>query len=298
MNLRQLEYFVSVAETLSFTKTADIFFISQTAITQQIKSLEQQLDVILLKRTKRHVELTPAGMIFLREAKAVLTRTENAITRTKMAATGFIGNLNIGVVEGYDNPRLPGILRSFRAGFPNVSISIHEAGVSSLYNSLLSQSLDVAINARFSHSNLEEKEISYKTLGDYKLIVLLPTTHPLAFRNILNLSELKDDTFIFTSINGNEDGFGHFESTMNHFIRAGFTPNIQQISDSFNTTALMVSANMGIAVLPSYALASSRNLGNLVTVPLDEKSDILEIVAARYNQNVNPIIDKFLSYIN
>lgn len=60
MNLRQLEYFVSVAETSSFTKTADKFFISQTAVTQQIKALEEQLDVILPRRTKRHVELTPS----------------------------------------------------------------------------------------------------------------------------------------------------------------------------------------------------------------------------------------------
>lgn len=297
MNLRQLEYFVSVAETLSFTKTAEKFYISQTAVTQQIKALEEQIEVKLLKRTKRHVELTPAGSIFLTESKAILSRTENAIQKTKKAATGFTGNINLGIIEGYDNPNLPGILRSFRTGYPNISISIQEGGAGPLYLQLLNQTLDVVINARFSYSKLEDKNISYKIMKKYNLIVMLPTSHPLAYRSILNLYDLKNDFFIFTSFGDVEDSFGHFESTMAHFIRSGFTPHIVQHSVNFNTTALMVAANMGVAVLPSYALSSSRNIGNLVTIPLDEEADKFEIVAARFNENANPTIDKFLSYI-
>lgn len=297
MNLKQLEYFVSVAETSSFTKTADRFFISQTAVTQQIKVLEEQLDVILLSRTKRHVELTPAGAVFLSEAKAILTRMENAVIKAKKAATGFIGSLHLGIVEGYDNPRMPDLLRSFRTAYPNVLLSIHEASVGNLYTALLSHQLDIVINARFIHSHLEENDISFILMGNYRLVVLLPITHPLAFKNSLELSELKDDSFIITSSNENEASFGHLESTMNHFLRAGFTPDIVQYSNSFNTTALMVAANMGVAVLPSYALASSRNLSSLITIPLAEGSDILEVVAARHNQNKNPVIKKFMSYL-
>ena len=143
MNLRQLEYFVSVAETLSFTRTAEKFFISQTAVTQQIKTLEGNIDVKLFKRTKRHVELTPAGSVFLSEAKAILNRTQDAIVKAQRAATGFTGNLNLGIVEGYDNPDLPEILRSFKAGYPNVSLSIVERDTSSLYSQLLDNTLDV-----------------------------------------------------------------------------------------------------------------------------------------------------------
>lgn len=297
MNLRQLEYFVSVAETLSFTKTAEAFFISQTAVTQQIKSLEEQLEVELLKRTKRHVELTPAGNVFLTEAKAILSRTESAIIKTKKAATGFAGNLNIGVVEGYGDPGLPDLLRSFRTGYPNISLSIRDGEVDTLYSLLLNQTLDVVINANVTYSRLKERNISYKVLNTCRLIVLLPSTHPLAFRNVLNLSELKNDSFIFTSAREKEDSFGHFKSTMAHFIRTGFTPHIVQNSESFNTTALMVAANMGIAVLPSYAIASRGNPGNLVTIPLDEAADVLEIVAARYEENRNPTIDKFMAYV-
>ncbi len=72
MNTKQLEYFISVAENLSFTKTAEKFYISQTAVTQQIKSLEEQINVTLFTRSKRHVELTPAGKVFLSEARTII----------------------------------------------------------------------------------------------------------------------------------------------------------------------------------------------------------------------------------
>lgn len=72
MNTKQLEYFISVAENLSFTKTAEKFYISQTAVTQQIKALEEQINVTLFTRSKRHVELTPAGKVFLSEARTII----------------------------------------------------------------------------------------------------------------------------------------------------------------------------------------------------------------------------------
>ena len=90
MNLQQLEYFLAVAKLLNFTRVAEKYFISQTAVTQQIKSLEEQLGVKLFNRTKRKVELTPAGTVFIEEAQAIINRTKEAITKTQAAATGFL----------------------------------------------------------------------------------------------------------------------------------------------------------------------------------------------------------------
>jgi len=298
MNLRQLEYFVSVAETLSFTKTAKVFFISQTAVTQQIKALEKQLDAILLNRTKRHVALTPAGSVFLSEAKAILARTENAIKRVQETATGFTGKLNLGIVEGYEDPKIPDIIRSFRARYPNVSLSICEGSVGQLYNALIDQELDEVLNVNPHHAHLENHDISYQTIAYYHPVVLLHSAHPLAFRNELDLSELKNDSFIFTSIKQWDD-YAHYESILEHFIQAGFLPKVIQTSDSFRITSLMVAANIGIAIIPSFALASSPTLtANHVTVPLNDKADKIEVVAAHHNQNTNPSINKFLSYFN
>ena len=89
MNLKQLEYFVSVAETLNFTRAARKCFISQTAMTQQIRALEESIGVLLFIRDKHHVELTPAGRVFMYEAKAILSRSEEAVKLARSAAEGF-----------------------------------------------------------------------------------------------------------------------------------------------------------------------------------------------------------------
>ena len=86
MNLKQLEYFVSVAETLNFTKAAKKCFISQTAMTQQIRALEEGIGAALFIRDKHHVELTPAGRVFMNEARVILARAEEAVKLARSAA--------------------------------------------------------------------------------------------------------------------------------------------------------------------------------------------------------------------
>lgn len=297
MNLRQLEYFVSVAETLSFTKTSEQFFISQTAVTQQIKALEEQLDVVLLNRSKRKVELTPAGSVFLGEARAILSRMDNAVSKTKKAATGLTGSLQFGIIQGYDNPHMPNALRQFRAAYPNVALEIHEGSTDQLYSSLMNQTLDIAINAIFPFTQIDKHEFLYKDICSYPLIVLLPTTHPFAFRDSLNLAELKSEDFIFTETSTKDEHSGHFESTMAHFLHYGFTPNVIQTTENFSLTALMVASDMGIAIVPAYAVSSCRRLVNLVSIPLSETLDRIAIVAMYSARNTNPIIEKFLEFV-
>ena len=90
MNSRQLEYFLAVAHELNFTKAAESMYVSQTAVTQQIKALEEQLGVSLFERTKKKVVLTPAGKVFLQEASSILNRIDTAVERTREASSGVI----------------------------------------------------------------------------------------------------------------------------------------------------------------------------------------------------------------
>ena len=99
MNLNQLKYFVSVAENRSFTKAAMQYYISQTAITQQVKALEEKIGTPLLDRNTRPISLTPAGKTFLGEAKEILDRMETAIYKTVETSTGLEGTLKIGCTK-------------------------------------------------------------------------------------------------------------------------------------------------------------------------------------------------------
>ena len=96
MNLNQLRYFVSVADTGSFTKAAMLQYISQTAITQQIRALEENVGAKLFDRNSRPVSLTPEGKVFLKEAREILGRMDMALTRIREASTGLEGELRLG----------------------------------------------------------------------------------------------------------------------------------------------------------------------------------------------------------
>ena len=120
MNINQLKYFISVAEHQSFTKAANQFYISQTAITQQIQALEESIGTKLIDRSTRPISLTPGGNIFLVEARAILDHMETALWRTREASTGLMGTLRIGYTKGYEQSSLPKKLRDFRKEYPNI----------------------------------------------------------------------------------------------------------------------------------------------------------------------------------
>ncbi|MFR0770356.1 MAG: LysR family transcriptional regulator [Dysosmobacter sp.] len=113
MNRNQLKYFVAAAESRSFTKAAEQFYISQTAITQQIRLLEETLGCPLFDRSTRPVSLTPAGTIFLREAKGILERMSRAQERVHDASTGLSGTLRVGYVRGTSAATCPPISANF-----------------------------------------------------------------------------------------------------------------------------------------------------------------------------------------
>ena len=125
MNLNQLRYFVAVAEHQNFTKAATQHYISQTAITQQVHALEESLRVKLVDRNTRPITLTPAGQVFLMEARAILERMGQAVERTREAATGPVGTLRIGYTKGYEYSDFSQKLRNFHQAFPNVHIACY-----------------------------------------------------------------------------------------------------------------------------------------------------------------------------
>ena len=102
MNTNQLRYFVTAAECRSFTKAADQFYITQTAITQQIRALEDSLGVPLFDRSSRPISLTPAGSAFLSDARSILGRIDQAVNRIQEVSTGMVGTLRIGYTKGFE----------------------------------------------------------------------------------------------------------------------------------------------------------------------------------------------------
>ncbi|MBV8885020.1 MAG: LysR family transcriptional regulator [Chroococcidiopsidaceae cyanobacterium CP_BM_RX_35] len=126
MELRHLRYFITVAEELHFSRAAEKLQIAQPPLSQQIRYLEEELGVQLFEHTKRRVQLTYAGQVFLLEARRVLTQLEQAVMMAQRASRGEIGRLGVGVNATAAQSFLPEILRVFRERFPDVKLVLHE----------------------------------------------------------------------------------------------------------------------------------------------------------------------------
>ena len=174
MELRQLRYFVTLAEELHFGRAAAREHIVQSALSQQLQRLERDLGVRLLERTTHHVQLTPAGSAFLVEARQILAHVDRAAVAALRAASS-IRTLRVGIVDAsYDS--MPQILREVREQYPDLEIHEVEIGVPEQFRLLVHGMLDVGLG----RASLAPPEVAAELFRLDPLGVLLPEGHRLA----------------------------------------------------------------------------------------------------------------------
>src|SRR3954469_22848658 len=144
MELRQLRYFVAVAEELSFTRAAARLHIAQPALSVQVRRLEDELGVALLDRSRRAVALTDAGALMLAEARSLLGTLDQTVELVRRTASGEVGRLAIGFVPSASNVALPPLLRRFRSIAPDVAVHLREMAPDDLVRALHEEGIDVA----------------------------------------------------------------------------------------------------------------------------------------------------------
>ncbi|MDO4960841.1 MAG: LysR family transcriptional regulator [Eubacteriales bacterium] len=294
MNLNRLEYFVNVAETLNFTKAAEKCFISQTAMSQQIKALEEAVGVPLLIRDKHHVELTAAGRVFLNEARGILIRSNEAMRLARIASEGAEGKLCIGFIRGYEHSDLPEMLRAFHMAFPNISISLLRENSSPLYDAIEQGKCDLAFTiAPFSRKG---SELAHRYISSYALMAVVFEGHPFADRGSISYRELSEEKFIIMQPQGRPRD--EAEEAMVCYERGGFFPDIVASEGESETVLVMVEAGLGISVLPEYILRNrvlSRGLRSIPILKEDGSAETLDFELCRAKQ-LTPAAEKFLEW--
>lgn len=292
MNLNQLKYFVAVAEHQSFTKAATQYYLSQTAITQQIRALEKTVGTRLIDRNSRPIELTPSGKVFLIEAKAILERMDMALTRTREVSAGMEGPLRIGYTKGYERSSLVGRLRSFHQAYPSILVTCHRCDTDTLAAGLLNDEYDIIFT--WDSTNLhQDPRVELRLVERCPLVVALYGAHPLARRQHLSRADLKGETILFMSPSGTGDSFGDA-----HYIelyhKAGYQPNILLRTSDIESILMMVAAEEGISIFPTYCISRLTDTDNLVFIPLDGEEEIEEILAAWRKEDMSPSLQYFL----
>jgi DNA-binding transcriptional LysR family regulator len=192
IELRLLRYFAAVAEEGHVGHAAARLFISQPALSQQIRALEEQVGVPLFTRHPRGVELTEAGEVLLAEAREVLARAERLDETVEELARGEAFALRIGVPPGLEPRLLPGLLASLRESHPDAAIEVRESTTPDQLQALNAGSLDLGL----VREPVDDTRLSRRTVLVEPLGASLPATHPLAGRESLTLRELAADLFV------------------------------------------------------------------------------------------------------
>jgi DNA-binding transcriptional LysR family regulator len=289
MELRHLRYFVTVAEELHFGRAAQRLHLSQPPLSMQIKALESELGTRLLARTQRRVELTAAGLEFLKDARDILARVAQATEAAQRAGRGETGELTVGFVSIADYNILPPLLREVSARQPGVRLVLREATTDVQLRELTEGRMDVG----FVLSPVNDERLKVLPLLREPLVAALPDQHPVARgRGPLPLKRLADSPFILIP---RHMAPGLYDNVVGFCRQAGFSPRVEQEAVQMQTVVSLVSAGLGVALIP----ASLRHLGRTGVVyrPLREASPLTEIAAAWCAHEERPALARFLDAV-
>lgn len=295
MTTNQLKYFITAAECLNFTEAGKQHYISQTAITQHIQSLEEQLGVKLFVREKRRVELTPAGKVFLGEARAILERSKSAIEKTQKAATGFSGSLNIGYVKGQENTNFGSLVKEFYQLHPTISFQLFRKPHLDLFLDLDRKKLDIIFNICYGNTNLEGFE--YKHITSCKLYAVLYPSHPYAQLSAIRRYDLRNDAFFLTKFYDDPNARDYGYLLPEQFADSGFIPKVVGRSSDIETLLLLVASGIGITIVPEPAIHYVKQSNDLVFIPLEGEHEYIDVMAIWKPENDNPALKAFLELL-
>ena len=287
MNQTQLRLFVAAAESRSFTKTAEQFFITQAAVTQHIQALETTLGCELFDRRRRPMQLTPSGKSFYEDAKQILRQMSAAASRTKEAAAGESGSLHIGFLKGYERSDFSLTARSFRRANPNTFLTFERKSSDQLAAGLMQGRFDLIYT--WDSTNLRQSpEVEWRQADRIRLVAALYSAHPLAGRTKLTRAELRGEKLLYMSPSEDFDSYGD-EAFIRLYRAAGYRPDILYRSADLEVILTMVAAEEGISILPDYFTNKLVGADNLVFIPLRGVKEHEEIDVFWRRDNTNPL---------
>lgn len=249
MNTSQLACFLMVAETLNFAMAAERLHVTQPAVTQQIRALEDELGFRLFNRTTRTVELTQAGRFFINDAKSVLDTLERAKKRGGESFEDARVPLRIGCHAHHEIGLFPTLLRELRQSFPEIYPIFRVVPFRNLYQQLIEDDLDVVVG--FREGGLK-KYINYRELAKIPITAILPQEHPLSGCELLEPSQLRREKLIMGEFRSCPEQMRAAQHSLAEYMSALDI----YLSDSGEGSAALAAAGFGIAIVPELAPSS------------------------------------------
>lgn len=288
MELRQLRYFIAVAEEENFGAAAKRVNVSQPPISRQIHALEAELGVKLFLRTSRGSSLTEAGQVLLEEAREIVGRAQKAAERSRAADKGDIGSMKVGFFGSPIYCVLPDLLRSFRKRVPSVQIALTCMPKSRQIEALRSGAIEIG----FSRYFVPAPDVAVETVIEESLYVAVPSDHRLAEELTVEAADLANHPLI-TFPNTGRPSFA--DEALGILLAAGTKPNIRSEADDVTCALALVAAGEGPCLVPESV--TSISLPGVVFIPLADPHLKSAINCAYLKSNHSPILKRFLATI-
>ncbi|MFC0213780.1 LysR family transcriptional regulator [Paenibacillus chartarius] len=252
MELRQLQYFVKVARKQHVTQAAEELHVAQSAVSRQIRLLEEELGVNLFVQKGRNLHLTSVGRLFLSRIERIMTDLEKAVSEIHEFLDPEAGEIRVGFPHSVVLHLLPTVVAAFRKFHPNVKFKLRQGTYNSLIRDVSKGDIDLAFISPFPENH---EYVTGDLLLTEELYAIVPQHHILSEYQTIRLEQLKDESFVM---------FGEEYSlrtiVMEACLKAGFTPHVGFEAEETDTIRGLVAAGMGVSLLPEMALAEGGSL--------------------------------------
>jgi len=249
MELKQLHYFMEVAKREHISEAAVDLHVAQSAISRQIAKLEDELGTELFEREGKNIKLPPIGKIFFDHTKPAMKAIEHATKQVEEYLDPDRGQIKIGFPTSLANHSLPTVISSFKDQNPNVAFHLRQGSYQYLIDSVKKREIDLAFLGPVPK---DDPDIESHILFTENIAALIPDDHPLAKRETLLLSDLKNDSFVLFP-----EGYVLHEIAINACKQAGFTPQVSSEGVDLDAIKGLVSAGIGVTLLPESTFYNS-----------------------------------------
>ncbi|PWF39002.1 LysR family transcriptional regulator [Massilia glaciei] len=294
IDLKQLKYFLAVAEEKSFSRAAERLHISQPPLSQQIMKLESELGVRLFARTTRTFELTVAGRALMGEASDMLAKMRMTIDTIRQIDRGEVGRLRVGIVGSAMWGPIPSLLEQFQTRFPRVTWTLHESGPNVQYEALRAKQIDVGFwrEPKLDVDELKHHNLRQELCFRENVCVAVNEQHPLASQEYIELTDIAEEPMLTLALD--KSSFPRY--LIQCCIDAGFEPMIFQEASEPQTLLAMVGAGLGVTLMPE--TTSRIGWPGVKFLPIKTRPPSANLFICYATLDDAPVVRAFLNILN
>jgi DNA-binding transcriptional LysR family regulator len=289
MDIRQLNYFIEVAKQKSFTKASNVLFLSQPTLSKMIKNLEKELDVTLIDRSARQIELTDAGEALFAHGQKILDSFDSLSSVLYDITNLKQGKIEIGLPPLIGFLFFPKIIKGFREKYPHITIKLTEHGANKIQQNIEEGLLDLGLVVL----PVDERKFDVIEFACEELMLFVHPSHPLAAKKEAAFQDLTNEPFILFS-----SDFTLHSRIIEECAKTGFQPNIVYESSQWDFISGMVAENLGVTIFPE-SISKKITGSNITGIPITRPSIPWHLgIILKKGRYVSYVTREFIRYLD